>query len=459
MNEADRHRSDESSGKLSDPPTILGPGEATNPSRGGPLFAEFSGGALPGWALVHHRVDSAEIEDVRAAVDAALEPVMSAIAPGARVCLAVGSRGIDRMDRVVAATAERVRGAGASVFIVPAMGSHGGATAEGQLEVLASYGITPDAVGCEIRSSMDTVALGEVRPGVPVFFDRHAFEEADLVIPINRVKPHTDFTGEIESGLMKMIAIGLGKQKGADTFHRQGFATFHELIPAVATYTLARAPIPFGLALLENGHARLRHIEAVPAGRISERERELLVMARAAMARLPLAAIDVLVLDFIGKDISGLGMDSNVVGRYYTGPTGSGPAIQRIVVRDLTDETEGNAVGIGMADVALRRAVERMDAAKTYMNCVTAKTPEGARVALTVETDRQALDVALACCIKVTASEARIARIRDTKHLEWLYASAALVPELLATGVCEIVREAQQIGFDSAGRFTDELPA
>jgi len=458
MKEADRRRSDTSSGKLSDPPTLIEPDEMTGQSGGRPRFTEFAGGSLPAWALVHHRIDATEIGDVRAAVHAALEPIMSAITPGARVCLAVGSRGIDRIDQVVAATAERVREAGATVFIVPAMGSHGGATADGQLEVLASYGITADAVDCEIRSSMETVELGEVRPGVSVFLDRHAFEEADLVVPINRVKPHTDFTGEIESGLMKMIAIGLGKQKGADTFHRQGFATFHELIPEVATYTLAHAPIPFGLALVENGHARLRHVEAVPAGRMAERERELLVMARAAMARLPLAAIDVVVLDFIGKDISGLGMDSNVVGRYYAGPTGSGPAIQRIVVRDLTDETEGNAVGIGMADVALRRAVERMDAAKTYMNCVTAKTPEGARVALTVETDREALDVALACCIKVTASQARIARIRDTKHLEWLYASAPLVPDLLASGVCEVVRGAQPIGFDGAGRFTDELP-
>jgi hypothetical protein len=459
MNEADRRRSDASSGKLSDPPTILEPEEMAGRSGGRPRFTEFAGGTLPAWALVHHRIDATEIGDVRAAVRAALEPVMSAVTPGARVCLAVGSRGIDRIDRVVAATAERVREAGATVFIVPAMGSHGGATAAGQLAVLASYGITPNAMGCEIRSSMETVTLGEVRPGVSVFFDRHAFEEANLVVPINRVKPHTDFTGEIESGLLKMIAIGLGKQKGADTFHRQGFATFHELIPTVAAYTLAHAPIAFGLALVENGRARLRHVEALPAGRMAERERELLVMARASMARLPLTAIDVLVLDFIGKDISGLGMDSNVVGRYYAGPTGSGPAIQRIIVRDLTDETEGNAVGIGMADVALRRAVDRMDAAKTYMNAVTAKTPEGVRVALTVETDREALDVALACCIKVTASQARIARVRDTKHLEWLYASAALVPELLATGVCEVVRGAQPIAFDGAGRFTDELPA
>lgn len=456
MSEADRRRSDASSGKLSDPPTLREPDEATGPPDGGTRFAEFMHGTLPEWALVRHRMDAAEIGDVRAAVRAALEPVMSAITPGARVCLAVGSRGIDRIDEVVAAAVERMREAGAEMFIVPAMGSHGGATAEGQLEVLASYGITPESMGCEIRSSMESVELGEVRPGVPVFVDHHAFEDADLIVPINRVKPHTDFTGEIESGLMKMIAIGLGKQKGADTFHRQGFATFHELIPAVATYTLAHAPIPFGLALVENGLARLMHVETVPAGRIAERERELLVMARNAMARLPLAAIDLLVLDFIGKDISGLGMDSNVVGRYYTGPTGSGPAIQRIVVRDLTDETEGNAVGIGMADVVLRRAVERIDHRKTYMNCITAKTPEGARVALTVDTDREALAVALACCLRVTPGDARIVRVRDTKHLELLYVSAPALPELLATGACEVVEPLHPIRFDAGGRFVDQ---
>src|SRR5664279_1962866 len=399
---------------LTDPPASVGAHQPSRLSRGEP-FAEFMDRDLPRWALVRQRMDPDEVTDVAAAVGAALEPVRAAIEAGSRVCLAVGSRGIDRIDEVVRATVAWVRAAGAEVFVVPSMGSHGGATAKGQLEVLASYGMTPDSIGCEIRSSMETVELGEVRPGVPVFVDRNAFEGADMIVPINRVKPHTDFTGEIESGLMKMIAIGLGKQRGAETFHRQGFATFHELIPAVATYTLAHAPIPFGLALVENRLARLMHVETVLAGRIAERERELLVMARNAMARLPLAAIDLLVLDFIGKDISGLGMDSNVVGRYYTGPTGSGPAIQRIVVRDLTRETEGNAVGIGMADVVLRRAVERIDHRKTYMNCITAKTPEGARVALTVDTDREALAVALACCLRVTPEDARIVRVRDTK--------------------------------------------
>jgi hypothetical protein len=304
---------------------------------------------------------------------------------------------------------------------------------------------------------METAELGEVRPGVPVFLDRNAFEGADVIVPINRVKPHTDFTGEVESGLMKMIAIGLGKQRGADTFHRQGFATFHELIPAVAEFTVSKVNIPFGLALVENGYARLWRIEAVPRDRIWDRERELLATARERMARLPLGAIDVLVLDYIGKDISGLGMDSNVVGRYYAGPTGAGPSIGRIVVRDLTAETEGNAVGLGMADVVLRRAVEKMDAHKTYMNCITAKTPEGARVALTVDTDRQALSVAIACCLKVEPPDTRIVRIRDTKHLELLYVSESALEEALATGRCEIVQPLDAIEFDRDGMFASSM--
>jgi hypothetical protein len=291
-----------------------------------------------------------------------------------------------------------------------------------------------------------------------VFVDRHALLDADVVIPINRVKPHTDFTGPVESGLLKMIAIGLGKQRGADTFHSEGFATFHRLIPAVAAFTLGHVPIPFGLALLENGHARLRAVEAVRAGAMLEREQQLLREADGYLARLPLDSLDVLVLDRIGKDVSGLGMDSNVVGRYYTGPTGRPPLIQRIIVRDLTDETEGNAVGIGMADVVLRRAASRMDVAKTYVNAATAKTPEGTRVPLTVDSDRQALDIAIACCLKVDPATAGIVRMLDTKHLEWFYASEPLLPGLLATGRCELAGPIAPIDFDAAGQFTESLP-
>lgn len=421
-------------------------------------LAVFRHDQLPSWALVRHHLDPTEVENVVSAVDAAIASVADRLPERGRACLALGSRGIDRIAEVARATVSALRARGLEVFAVPAMGSHGGATAGGQLEVLASLGIREDTIGCEIRSSMETIWIGDVEGGLPVFADRHAIEDADVVIPINRVKPHTDFSGPVESGLLKMIAIGLGKQRGADTFHREGFGTFARLIPAVAAFTLDRVPIPFGLALVENGHARLVRIEAILAESMFERERELLAEADRYLARLPVAALDVLVLDRIGKDVSGLGMDSNVVGRYYTGPTGRKPTVQRIIVRDLTDETEGNAVGIGMADVVLRRATERMDAVKTYMNCITAKTPEGARVPMTVDTDRQALDMAIACCLKVQAATARIVRMLDTKHLEWFYASEPLLAELVATGHCEVASPVIPIGFDAAGQLIDPLP-
>jgi hypothetical protein len=428
------------------------------PAPAGDPLGVFRHDRLPGWALVHRSLDATEIDDVGQAVEEALRAVAGTIKRGTRVALAAGSRGIDRIDEVVAATVRVLRSAGAEVFVVPAMGSHGGATADGQVEVLASLGMTHDRIGCEIRASMDTVRLGEV-DGVPVYIDRLAFEGADAIIPINRVKPHTDFSGPVESGLLKMIAIGLAKQKGADTFHARGFDAFAELIPKVAAFTIAHARIPFGLALVENGYARLRRIEAVPAADMDARERQLRDEADAYLARLPMATLDVLVIDRIGKDISGLGMDSNVVGRYYSGPTGQGTSIQRIFVRDLSDETEGNAVGIGMADVVHERAVTRMDRPKTYMNCVTAKTPEGARIALTAASDRQGLDLALACCLRVEPAQARIARIRETKHLEWFYASEALLEELRARPDCEIRGEAASIGFDATDSFVDALPS
>jgi hypothetical protein len=414
----------------------------------------FERGELPRWVRVRQRLHEAALPDVDAAVAAEFvrPEVRGAFRPGARVALTAGSRGIDRIDQVLRAAAAAVRRLGGEPFVVPAMGSHGGATAAGQLAVLAEYGVTEPALGCPIRASMETALLGHVAAGalgdVPVWFDRIAAREADAVIPIGRVKPHTDFHGPIESGLMKMIAIGLGKQKGADTFHGYGFAEFHHLIPAVARFSLGTVNIPFGLALLEDGHGHLGLVEAVPAARMWERERELLGMAREWMARLPGEQIDVLIVDQLGKDVSGIGADTNVINRDYTGPLAGRPQIQRLVVRDLTPGTEGNATGIGLADVALRRAVDKIDAVKTYMNVITAKKPEGARIPITVESDRAALFVALACCLRVETAGARIARISDTKHLEELWASEPLLPELLATGRVEPLGEPREIVFD-----------
>jgi hypothetical protein len=416
----------------------------------------FERGELPRWARVRQRLYAEEIADVREAVALAFrEPeVDGAVRPGMRVAVGAGSRGIDRYAEVVAAVVDELRRRGAQPFVFPAMGSHGGATAAGQREVLAQYGITEERIGCPIRASMDTVELGRVLDGVPVYFDRIAAQEADLIVPVNRVKPHTDFHGPIESGLLKMIAIGMGKQRGADTFHAQGFDRFPELIPAVARASLARLPIAFGVALVENGVGRLAHLEAVPAARMEARERELLAMARAWMAGLPGREIDVLILDRLGKDISGIGADSNVIHRYYTGPLPEPPRIQRIVVRDLTDATEGNASGLGQADVVLRRAVERMDPLATYMNCITAKTPEGARIPLTVDTDRQAVHVALACCVRIPPQGPRIVRARDTKHLEVLWVSEALWDEVVAQGATPL-EPLHPMAFDEAGMFAE----
>ena len=421
----------------------------------------FERGELPRWAPVRQFLDATEIGDVAAAVAEQLvrPSVGDRLRPGQRVAITAGSRGIDRIDEVVRAVVDEVRALGAEPFVVPAMGSHGGATADGQRDLIAHYGITEATMGCPILSSMDTVHLGEVEDGVPVWIDRNAFE-ADAVIPVARVKPHTDFRGPVESGLMKMIAIGLGKQKGAEFFHSQGMNEFHHLIPAVANFSLAQVNIPFGVAVIENGYGNLAQAEAVPAARIWEREQELLKIARQRMGRLPGEQIDVLIVDRIGKDISGDGADPNVINRDVAGvlpPTEEPvtPRVQRMIVRDLTDDTEGNASGIGMADIVLRRAVERMDPVATYMNMITAKAPQGARIPLTVDTDRQALFVALACCLKIDQATARIARIQDTKHVETFWASEHLMPELLESGRVEVTGELQPIVFDADGMLRD----
>ncbi len=416
----------------------------------------FERGKLPRWVRVRQNLVTATIDDVAAAVagEFSRPEIRETIQPGQKVALTGGSRGINRIDHVLKAAAHEIKRLGAEPFIVPAMGSHGGATAEGQLEILEHYGVTEEKMGCPVRSSMETVLLGHVRDNVPVWVDKTAYTEADITIPINRVKPHTDFHGHIESGLMKMIAIGLGKQKGADTFHGRSFAEFPTLIPAVGQFTLQHMPMPFGLALVEDGQSRLSLIQAVPAARILDEEQELLKIARERMARLPGEEIDVLIVDQLGKDISGIGTDTNVINRYWNGPLPQPPHIKRVVMRDLTKDTEGNACGIGLGDVVLQQIVDKLDPVQTYMNVVTAKGPEGARIPLTVANDREALFVALACCHQIENESARIMRIQDTKHLEDLWVSEPLLPQMEATGRVHRIGEAEEISFDAQGMFT-----
>ena len=422
----------------------------------------FERGEFPRWVKVRQRLDATEVSDIAAAIAAefAKPGIGDAIAPGMSVALTAGSRGIHAIDQIVRACADEIRARGATPFIVPAMGSHGGATVEGQLSILAHYGITETAMGCKIRASMETVHLGFVEATVPVYFDRIAYEQADVVIPIGRVKPHTDFVGPVESGLMKMLAIGLGKQKGAEYFHARGFKVFDHLIPAVAQFTLSTVNIPFGIATVENGYSHCSLIEAVPADRIWDRERELLAIARERLGRLPGSELDVLIVDEIGKDVSGDGADPNVINRDVVGlvdreALGFRPTIQRIIFRDLTPDTEGNATGVGMGDVVLRRLVEKIDPVKTYMNMITAKGPEGARIPMTVDSDRQALYIALACCLDTEVESARIARIRSTKYVEDLWVSEPFLDQVLSSGRVEVVNEPGPILFDNDGMFAE----
>jgi len=420
----------------------------------------FSHTALPRWARFRQQLDDESAGSIPDAMarEFARPGMAAAIAPGSRVVLTAGSRGIDRIAEVLRAAVGEVKRYGGVPFVIPAMGSHGGATAEGQLALIEHYGVTEAFVGCPIRASMETVHLGNLDGGIPVYFDRIAFEEADVVIPVGRVKPHTDFRGPVESGLAKMIAIGLGKQHGANWFHGQGIGTFGDLIPRVATFSLTKVNIPFGIALVENGLSKLNMIEAVPAAGMFEREAELLEIAKAKLARLPrIGRADVLIVDTIGKDISGDGADPNVINRDVAGVidfTTAVPRIQRYIVRDLTEDTDGNATGIGMFDFTLRRVVDKLDPIPTYMNMITAKSPSGARVPITVETDRQALHLAIESALMVDEGRADILRIASTKTLDHFLASEPLVDDLLANGGVDQVSDLEPIAFDADGMFT-----
>jgi len=355
--------------------------------------------------------------------------IRAMVKPGARVALAVGSRGIYNLKRIVNEMGNCLKDMGARPFIVPAMGSHGGADAEGQRSVLAGYGITEDTVNMPIVSSMDVVQAGATAGGIPVYIDRHAFE-ADLIVPLARVKPHTDFKGPIESGLCKMLAIGLGKHQGCSRLHQEGFDRFRELIPAVAQVMLEKCQIGFGVAVVENSCDKTAIIKAVPAESFVTEEIELLKLAKTMMPRIMVPVIDVLIVERIGKEISGAGMDPNIVGRTTKGklPEFNGPDIQRIIVLDLSEETHGNACGIGLADFTTKHTLNKIDYGATYANVIASANPEAGRLPVVMDGEREALVAALQCCSRIDMNAPRIVRIQDTLHLEYIWLSEALLP-------------------------------
>lgn len=422
------------------------------------LMVGLSALKLPDLVLVEQRFPTPQVDDVGAAVrDALAAPEIAArLRPGLTAAVAVGSRGIAGLDTIVAALVAALRERGVEPFIVPAMGSHGGATAQGQRELLARYRITEETAGAPIRSGMEAEVVGHLRhdpgtggyqpggPGddaLPVYMDRHALREADLVIPVARVKPHTGFRGRYESGICKMLCIGLGKHVGCSRLHREGYGRFPALIPAAAATVLATGRIGFALAVVENAAERTARIEAVPAERVLAREPALLELARTLMPRLLLPAIDVLVVEEFGKDISGVGMDPGITGRSESGtlPGFDGPAIQRIVVLGLTPATHGNATGIGLADIITERVFGAIDRTATYTNVLTSGSLVGGKIPLAVPGDEAAILAAASCVPGVKVEDVGIVRIRSTLRLERIAVSRNLLPVVERTAGCAVL--------------------
>jgi hypothetical protein len=413
---------------------------------------------LPRMAKVRQNFPVSEIKDVPAGLREQLGKagVGDRIKPGMRIAIAVGSRGVAEIPTLARVTAEEIKRRGGHPFIVPGMGSHGGATAEGQKDVLANLGVTEASAGCEILSSMEVVELGRLPVGLPVYMDKYAYG-ADGIVVINRVKPHTAFRGPNESGVAKMITIGLGKQKGAESCHAYGFGVAAEFIPAMARITLAKAPILFGVATVENAYDHIAKIVAMPASELIDTDAALLLEAKAGMARICFDdPIDVLIIDQIGKDISGDGADPNIMGRYPTPFASGGPKVSKMVILDLTEATHGNANGIGHAEFTTRKLVNKIDFPMTYANCLTSTVAQPGKLPIILDDDRDAILAAMKTCNARDLTQARVVRIKDTLRIGEIYISESMLAEAATTPEIEVISPPAEMVFDAAGNLMDQ---
>ncbi|HWT07045.1 MAG TPA: DUF362 domain-containing protein [Xanthomonadales bacterium] len=389
--------------------------------------------------LVRDTLDIPAIADVTAAARAALAPVLAraGLRSGARVAVTAGSRGVARIEQILRGACDAVRDAGATPFLVAAMGSHGGGTGDGQRAMLAHLGVNERSVGAPIESEMDVVEVGTtVAHGIAVACDARA-ARADAIVVVGRVKPHTDFTGTIESGVLKMTAIGLGKAIGAARYHA-AFARFgyEPIIREVAGFLMERVPIVAGLAVIEDNRGGTNTVEAFAPDAIVAGEERLLLRARELMPKLPFAALDLVIVDRMGKNFSGTGMDTNVTGRAVNGRTQKvpEPVIKQLYVRELTAESGGNATGIGLADFCTRRLADAIDWGATYLNALTAAHPATVRLPVVCDNDRDAIRHALNAAGVEDAAHARVARVSDTLHIETFAASAAALAAMRDDG-------------------------
>ncbi|MDR3637235.1 MAG: lactate racemase domain-containing protein [Isosphaeraceae bacterium] len=384
---------------------------------------------LPPIARVRQSFNQPEVRDVPAAVARAISQsrIKHRVRPGGSIALTVGSRGIAGIDRIVKAAVEALRGLGFHPFVVAAMGSHGGGTAEGQGALLAELGVTEETVGCPVRTEMETVVLGTNSFGLPIHFDKNAFQ-ADGILLLNRIKPHTSFTGRYESGLLKMLAIGLGKREGAAQVHKLGLPGLKTLLPEVGAFLLQKTPVALGVALLENAREHTARVAAIEPDDLLEVEPRLLDEARVLMARLPFDQIDVLIVGELGKNYSGTGLDPNVIGRQRveTMPDLPRPVVTRLGVLDLSVETCGNGLGVGLADLTTDRLVSGLDPTPMRVNSLTSNFLTRARVPLSLPTDRALIAACLNTCWRIDWAEARMVMIPNTLELTTLWVTPAL---------------------------------
>ncbi|HEV3006425.1 MAG TPA: [Fe-S]-binding protein, partial [Pirellulales bacterium] len=405
------------------------------------------------------------VDDIPATVRAELARLRleQKVKPGQTVAITAGSRGISNIDLIVKAAVQYFQSIGAKPFIVPAMGSHGGGTAEGQRAIVEGYGISEEFCGCPIKSGMETIVVCRTAEGFPVHFDVYA-SQADHVLVCGRVKPHTDFVSDVESGLMKMMLIGLGKHNGAKVYHRAILDYgFPQIVRSVAGEVLKRCRILAGLAVLENGYDETAKIAAVPAEAMEEQEKRLLLQAKQWMPRLPFQRCDILLIDELGKNISGAGVDTNVVGRKFESHRAAAeewPKVKRIVVRSLTEETHGNAAGIGLVEFCTTRTLDQMDQRITRINCLTGGNVAGCMLPVNYDTDREILDAALPTIGLTEPPDAKILWIRNTLALAEVECSQAYWDEAQTRDDLEIAGEVHDMPFDAEGnlpQLVDEL--
>ncbi|KKK36801.1 hypothetical protein WQ57_17210 [Mesobacillus campisalis] len=403
---------------------------------------------IPRMVKVRQKFHAPEIPNVAEAVQEAIGKanVLDRIQPGDRVAIAVGSRGVADIPVLARETAAAVKKAGGTPFIVPAMGSHGGATAEGQIDVLEQLGVTEEIVGAPILASMEVIEIGRLDNGLPIYMDKHAYQ-ADKVIVINRIKPHTAFRGPVESGLMKMITIGLGKQKGAEAAHAFSFKYMAEHVVEMAKVAIERVPIIFGLGTLENAYDRPAKIVAIPAEELIKQEPELLLEAKSLMPKILFDPIDVLVVNEIGKDISGDGMDPNITGRYATPYASGGPEVARIAVLGLTKKTHGNANGIGMADMTTKKVMDSIMLEKGYANALTSTVIDVVKLPMILENEELAVKAAIKTCNAFDLDKARVVRIKNTLDIQEIWISEALLDEAREMEDIEILSQPVEMEF------------